>query len=262
MNPPRIFIVDDDPDVRRGLALLLATENLAADTYASADAFWTTHASAAGALFGCLILDMRMPGMSGLELQDRLHAAGSALPIVFLTAHGDVPQAVAAMHAGAADFLLKPVDGEQLLQRIAHLLAAETVRSARCAAQAAHLARLARLSAREKEVLHLALVGHSNPAIGLALGLSHRTVEAHRSRLLLRLEASSVLDWQTACQASGLDTPQLLAHLAPATPADVPAANPLPEFPSSAPPPTAPIPPLKKGRPGGICPQSVSEDEL
>jgi FixJ family two-component response regulator len=181
MSDATVFVVDDDAAVRDGLAALLEGAGLAVETYASAEAFL---AALRPDRYGCLLLDVKMPGMSGTELQAELARCGVQLPIIFLTAHGDIPTSVQAVKAGAVDFFTKPPDGAMLIER---------VRAA--VGRVAHLQEcLAGLTTREREVMARAATGQSNKTIAQALGISHRTVEVHRARVMHKLGARSVLE--------------------------------------------------------------------
>jgi two-component system response regulator FixJ len=188
---PTVFIVDDDPAVRDAISLLLRTDELAVATFASAAAFLE---STAVQQPGCLVLDVRMPGMSGLDLQKRLRARGCHTPILFVTGHGDVPMAIRAMKGGAFDFLEKPFQGETLLQRVREALALDARQRGRQARRAEAAARLALLSPREREVLDRVAAGQYNKVIAFELGISLSTVEIHRKRVMEKLEAESLSD--------------------------------------------------------------------
>jgi FixJ family two-component response regulator len=186
-----VFVVDDDEAVRASVAMLLESVALKVETFASARAFldaWTADRP------GCLVLDLRMPGLSGLELQEQLAARGSRLPIVFLTGHGDVPDAVAAMRRGAVDFLRKPFRDQDLLDRIQQALELDRARRADAEERGRIRARLERLTPREREVLERVVAGAPNKVIAGELGLSERTVEIHRSRVMAKMEATSLAE--------------------------------------------------------------------
>lgn len=184
MTPPVIYVVDDDAAVRDSLLLLLESFGFSAEAFESASAFL---AVARGDTPGCLVLDVHMHGMDGLQLQNELAGHGALLPIIFLTGHGDVPTTVRAMKAGAVDFLTKPVDGKLLLERIeAAVITSERAHKRR--------ARLATLTQREREVLDRAVAGYTNKEIARALGISYRTVEVHRSRVLSKTGAATLLE--------------------------------------------------------------------
>lgn len=213
MNTLQAYVVDDDADVRKALVALLQSAGYPAQGFASAEAFLDAFSGSIQTLAGCLILDLRMPGMDGLALQHRLVEAGGAIPILFLTGHGEVPDAVVALRAGAVDFLLKPVDGRRLLEMLATCWQAETERVHARQLREQLLSGLHRLTGREREILRLALQGIRNGAIAALLDLSLRTVEAHRSRLLLKIAADSVQDWQRRCELAGLPSARLVEML-------------------------------------------------
>lgn len=188
---PTVFIVDDDPAVREAMAMLMASAGLTSSAFPSARDFLAAYEPGAP---GCLVLDLRMPGMSGTELQEELDRRGATLPIIFLTAYADVPTAVGAVRAGAVDFLQKPVEGGRLLKRVRDALGLDSVsRARRFEAQGARQ-RLALLTPRESEVLRFVVEGHTNKAIARELGISRRTVETHRARIMRKTAAASLPD--------------------------------------------------------------------
>jgi FixJ family two-component response regulator len=184
----RVFIVDDDPGVLKSVAFLLRTVGIRAQTYASAQEFLD---SCDTGVPGCLVLDVRMPAMSGLDLQEKLQEMGSPWPIIFLTAHGDVPMAVKAVKSGAMDFIQKPFRDQELLDKI-HRAMEENAR-ARAAAQALHdaVARMESLTPRERQVLDAVVAGKANKVIAADLGVSQRTVEIHRAHVMRKMQADS-----------------------------------------------------------------------
>ena len=186
-----VFIVDDDAAVRDSLSLLLETAGYRVICFDSGEAFLAAHPDTRA---GCVLLDLRMDGMSGLEVQNKMTSAGLHLPVVFLTAHGDIPTTVRAIKAGAVDFLTKPVDATVLIERIDAALALQQEAAAQAAVMAADRTRLGRLTVREQEVLKLAIQGHSNKDIARRLGISHRTVEFHRSHILEKTGCGSLLE--------------------------------------------------------------------
>lgn len=184
-----VFVVDDDPLVRDALRWLLKSANMPVETYGSAEEFLD---AADVPRRGCLLLDVGMPGMSGPGLQQELAARGVSLPIIFITAFDDVRLAVRVGRAGAADFIVKPYDDQALLQRIREVLAAARVVSGDDARIAEFSARLSALTPREREVLMLVVAGGTSKEMAHELGVSHRTVEVHRSRLKRKLGVDSV----------------------------------------------------------------------
>lgn len=184
-------LVDDDAAIRDALVWLLQSRRIACRAYASGEAFL---AAVTPETRGCLVLDIRMPGMRGPELFDALQARGIHLPVIFLTGHGDVPMAVAALKKGAYDFLEKPCDDGQLLARIQEALAEDARRYA-ARSSADHLAaRLERLTEREKDVMRHMLAGKTNKAIADELAISTRTVEVHRARLLEKMAVRNAVE--------------------------------------------------------------------
>ena len=191
MNPAIVYIVDDDAAVRDSLGLLCETAGLRVECHASAESFLSAYRPGQA---GCLVLDVRMGQMSGPELHAELVRRGSRLPVIYLTAHGDIPMTVRAMKAGAADFLTKPVDGAVLLDRVQAALSRNCELLLLQENLAAQHQRLTLLTPREREVMLLALAGHPNKAIANRLGISHRTVEIHRSRILQKTGTTSMLE--------------------------------------------------------------------
>jgi FixJ family two-component response regulator len=184
-----VFIVDDDEAVRGSLKLLLKSIGLPAQTYASAQEFL---ASFDPLRPGCLVLDIRMPGMSGLELQETLNARGALLPIIFITGHGDVPMAVEAMQRGAMDFLQKPFRDQDLLDRINKALEKDRAGRDLLGNLVRIRARMAELTPREREVLGRVTAGQANKVIAADLGLSQRTVEIYRAHVMEKMGANSL----------------------------------------------------------------------
>lgn len=175
---PIVFVVDDDEALRDSVRVLLAASGLASESYASAGEFLERYQDVPG----CLLLDVRMPGTSGLVLQDELAARGLRVPIVFVTGHGDVPMAVDAMKKGAIDFIEKPFRDEELLERVRRALAVdEEQRRARALAE--------RLTPREREVLARVLAGKTGRATAAELGVTEKTIEFHRAHIMQKLGA-------------------------------------------------------------------------
>ena len=190
-SAPTIFVVDDDDAVRDSLRDLIDSVGLDVATYPSAHAFLDVYDNAQR---GCLVLDIRMPGMSGLELQERLNERGSSLPIVFITGHGDVPMAVEAMKRGAVDFIQKPFRDQELLDRIN--LAIEQNRRRREAEETKQdiAERVSSLTRREREVMDMVIQGKANKVIAIDLGLSQRTVEVHRAHVMDKMRARTLAE--------------------------------------------------------------------
>jgi len=184
-----VFVVDDDPAVGDSIRLLLRSVGLPSTIFLSANEFLDAYDPERA---GCLVLDVRMPGMSGLDLQARLQEMESTLPIIFVTAHGDVPMAVNAVKAGAVDFIQKPFRDQELLDKIQEALETD----ARIRAQRMDLVeirgRLEALTPRETEVLGLVVEGQANKNIARTLGISQRTVEIHRARVMEKMQVRSV----------------------------------------------------------------------
>lgn len=199
-KPASVFVVDDDDAVRNSLRLLLKSVGLPTVAFASAREYLDSWHPAQP---GCLVLDVRMPGMSGLDLQRELARRGSPLPVVLVTGHGDIPMAVAALKAGAQDFLEKPVDDEALVAAIHRALATSVRRQEAASAVAALRGRHARLTAREAQVMALVVAGHSNVSIAGQLGLSQRTVEHYRAQVMIKMEAASLAALVQAAAALG-----------------------------------------------------------
>ena len=184
-----VFIVDDDEDVREGFGLLMETVGQPYQLFSSALEFLKSYESE---MRGCLLLDIRMPRMSGLELQEKLKEKGSLLPIIFITGHGDIPMAVDAMRRGALDFIRKPFREQNLLDRVNEALAIEAGKRKNQLDRQQLIDGLNSLSDREQEVLELVASGKMNKAIAYELGISERTVEVHRSHLMRKLGVESV----------------------------------------------------------------------
>lgn len=192
MSDATAFIVDDDQAVARSLRWLIETVRLKVETFSSAQAFLDGYDASKP---GCLVLDVRMPGMSGLELQERLAARRAHhVPIIFITGHGDVQMAVRAVQAGAFDFVEKPFNDQDLLDRIQRAIVFDAEQRVREAQRAQLRALFASLTPREREVLDLVAEGLSNKAIANSLGLSAKTVEVHRAKVMEKMHARSLSD--------------------------------------------------------------------
>jgi two-component system, LuxR family, response regulator FixJ len=186
---PTVFIVDDDVAVRDSLKFLMRSVGHPVEAFASALEFLDAYRDDRP---GCLVLDIRMPGMSGLELQDQLVARRAIVPIIFITGHGDVPMAVEAMQAGAMDFIQKPFRDQDLLDRINQALEKDAAMRAVLGEKNQIRQRLTSLTPREREVMDLVVHGKANKVIAGDLDLSQRTVEIHRARVMEKMQASSL----------------------------------------------------------------------
>jgi FixJ family two-component response regulator len=186
---PVVFIVDDDEAVRSSLRLLLKSVGLVPSALGSAREFLDKYDPAQP---GCLVLDVRMPEMSGLELQEQLNLKGAVLPVIFITGHGDVPMAVEAMQAGACDFLQKPFRDQDLIDRIQRALDKDRTNRAALNERTLIRERLQSLTPREREVLGMVTSGKANKVMAADLGVSQRTVEIHRARVMEKMSAASL----------------------------------------------------------------------
>jgi FixJ family two-component response regulator len=184
-----VFVVDDDEGVRSSLRILLEAAGHRAQAFASAREFLDRYQADQA---GCLVLDVRMPGMDGMALQRELSQRHALLPIIFVTGHGDVPLAVEAMKNGAFDFMQKPFGPAELLERVARALAADAEARADAAQRDDILRRYAALTPREREVMAMIVDGLANKVIAIDLALSERTVEIHRSRVMEKMGTRSV----------------------------------------------------------------------
>ena len=190
-----VFIVDDDASFRKSLSRLMRSYGIEVRLFDSAASFFAEDLTA---LEGCIVLDMRMPGLSGLEVQERLIQLNHVLPIIFLTGHGDIPMSVHAMEKGASDFLTKPVDEQVLLAAIHKALAdskrVETIR-----------ARLRTLTSREHEVMRHVISGELNKQIGADLDIVEKTVKVHRARMMEKMGVHSVAELVRLCSEAGVE---------------------------------------------------------
>lgn len=201
MTAPTVFVVDDNPGVRKSLQALVEAAGLAVETYASAREFLAAYDAKRA---GCLVLDVRLRGESGLDLQDELRRKNATLPIIIMTGYADVPTSVRAFKNGAVDFLRKPVPPKDLVAQIR--AAIELDRRARdTAAQRTTVTdSIAQLTPRERQVMELLAVGNSSKEIATALGLSVRTVEGHRRNVLRKMNVESAVQLARAIAGSGL----------------------------------------------------------
>jgi two-component system response regulator FixJ len=186
-----VFVVDDDQAVRQSLSRLMESVDQKVATYASAQEFLDSYDPSRP---GCLVLDIRMPGMSGLDLQDKLARDGVRIPVIIISGHGDVEKAVRAMKAGAVDFLRKPYKAKVLLERIGQALELDAKIRRHEAERAKAAALIAHLTPREREVMELLATGAPSKQIAYRLGLSRKTVDVHRAHIMMKLQIDSVVD--------------------------------------------------------------------
>ena len=188
---PTIFVVDDDESVRDAISNLLESVGLRAQVFGSTEEFWN---ASRPDVPSCLVLDVRLPGVNGLEFQEILERAGVFIPIVFITAHGDVPMASRARRGGAIEFLMKPFQKEELLAAIHRGVERDRVWRQEHAEVSSLRSRFEQLTAREKEVMDLVVTGLINKQVGAQLGLSEVTVKTYRSRVMQKMEANSLAE--------------------------------------------------------------------
>ena len=196
-----VHIIDDDEALRESLAFLLGTAHLEVRAYESATAFLDALPRAEP---GCIITDVRMPGISGVELLRRLKSLGAAFPVIVITGHGDVPLAVEAMKLGAVDFLEKPFEDDALIAAVQSALGRHEHDARRAAEKAETFQRIASLSARERQVLDGLVVGNPNKTIAFDLGISPRTVEIYRANVMTKMKATSLSDLVRMALLGGL----------------------------------------------------------
>ncbi len=188
-STPLVYVVDDDDAIRDSLMMLLRSIGLAGQSYASATDFLDAYDPKQ---HSCLITDIRMPGMSGLDLQRELREHGAPIPIILITGHGDVPMAVEAMKEGALDFIEKPFRDQELLDRVQQALTWDDDHRSKNLEAISIQERLATLTPRESEVMDLVVQGHANKVIAQDLGVSQRTVEIHRARVMEKMNMRSL----------------------------------------------------------------------
>ena len=190
-NKPTVFVVDDDQEVRESIRWLIESVDLAVETFGSGQEFLDAYDPDKP---GCVVLDVRMPQTSGLELQKKLLACGLEIPVIIVSAYGSVPVAVEAMKAGAVDFIEKPFSDQALLDRIHQAVAKDRDVRRRKAKRAEVAARVEELTSREREVMDMVVVGKATKRIAIDLGISPKTVEAHRAHIMQKMAADSLAE--------------------------------------------------------------------
>jgi FixJ family two-component response regulator len=204
---PVIFVVDDDASVRKSLTRVMTSAGYAVEAFASAREFLTREPFAGPS---CLVLDVRMPGLTGLELQEALADKDHRMPIIFITGHGDISMSVKAMKAGAADFITKPFDVDSLLEAVQRALMKDVKELGEEGRTAEVLDRVQRLTARELEVFALVVTGMLNKQIAGVLGIGEKTVKVHRARVMEKMKAGSVAELVRLADRAGVVVPSVL----------------------------------------------------
>jgi FixJ family two-component response regulator len=201
MNEPIVFIIDDDPSARRGLTRLVRAAGMNAESFGSARDFLASERRDGP---GCIVLDVSMPEMTGPELQEELCKDDYCMPIIFLSAYGDVPTAAQTLKMGAVDFLTKPVDRDDLLVAIRLSLDRDTENRAQLTEKDSINERIKKLTSREREVMTWVITGMLNKQIAAGMGISEETVKIHRSRIMQKMEVDSVAGLVRLCEKTGI----------------------------------------------------------
>ena len=204
MSTATVFIIDDDPSARRGITRMVRAAGMNVESFASARDFLNSGKSEEP---GCIVLDVRMPDMTGPELQEKLGKAEYSLPIIFLSAHAEVELAAKTLKRGAVDFLTKPVDRDDLLEAIQLSLAMDAEKRAQSVELSAIQKQIDALTPREYEVMTYVITGMLNKQIAVKLGISEETVKIHRGRVMLKLEVESVAELVRLCEKAGIAPP-------------------------------------------------------
>ncbi len=200
---PTIFIVDDDASVRKSLSRLLDSLGFSTETFASADEFLKREHYEG---VGCIVLDVRMPGLSGMDLQDELNKADYSMPIIFITGHGNIPMSVRAMKKGAVDFLPKPFDEQELVDALKKAIEKDRAAKAERTEARDVLRRVEQLTPREYEIFRYVITGMLNKQIGFKLDIAEKTVKIHRSRVFEKLCANSVAELVRMAEKAGIES--------------------------------------------------------
>jgi FixJ family two-component response regulator len=199
---PTVFVIDDDASILKSLSRLLRSAGYTAETFASAEEFLgREHFNG----IGCLLLDVRMPGLSGMDLQEELSQADYSMPIIFITGHGNIPMSVQAMKKGAVDFLTKPFDDEELLEAVKKAIEKDRKAKAEQAEMHDALRRIEQLTPREREILRYVITGMLNKQIALKLDIAEKTVKIHRGRIMEKLCVDSVADLVRLAEKAGIE---------------------------------------------------------
>ena len=201
-----VFIIDDDASIRRSLSRLLRSADYAVETFPSAEEF--LHREHFDGV-GCILLDVKMPGLSGMDLQEELSKADYHMPIIFITGHGNIPMSVRAMKKGAVDFLTKPFNDEQLLQAVRTAIGKDREAKVLYAEVGEIRRRIELLSPRENELLRYVITGMLNKEIALKLGIAEKTVKVHRGRIMEKLEVNSVAELVRLAEKAGIKPPKI-----------------------------------------------------
>ncbi|MCA9729928.1 MAG: response regulator [Candidatus Eisenbacteria bacterium] len=200
-SDPMVFLVDDDPGIRKAMHAVMDSVGLPLESFESAEDFLERRDAARP---GCLLLDLRMPGMNGLDLLHMLRTEGDTIPVIFISGHGDVPSAVQAMRSGADDFLEKPFSDTLLVDRVREAFREDERRRKRRTREVEVRRRLGSLTRREAQVMELVIAGHSSKDIAAELGISLKTVEHHRIHLLDKMRVDTAVDLTREVVAAGL----------------------------------------------------------
>jgi len=201
-NIPTVFIVDDDPSIRESLSLLMSSAGYGVKTFTSAKEFLESERDTPGP--ACLVLDVKMPGISGIDLQKELASRNYTIPVIFITGHGDIPMSVQAMKRGAVDFLSKPFDDDELLDAVKQALLKDSQARADLNEQKHIMQRLDSLTPREHEILTFLITGMLNKQIAYELKISERTVKAHRKQVLDKMNITSIAELVRLTEKAGV----------------------------------------------------------